>query len=164
MVVHLGVVIMAIGIVTSTSYTTRAEVTLSRAHSTYVAGQEIRFDGFREVKTSLDTATNLEIVVNNHSLVQPAVTTYNGRGSQPVGTPAIDSTPWRDVYLTFDAVGGNGNTSGAQVQNDLPAGSVVVGVTVEPLISWLWAAGIIVGLGSALSFLRRPRRSDEVRS
>jgi len=32
--------------------------------------------------------------------------------------PAIDSNLARDVYVTFDAVGGNGNTSGAQVQND----------------------------------------------
>jgi cytochrome c-type biogenesis protein CcmF len=161
MVVHLGVVIMAIGIVTSTSYTTRADVTLARAQSTYVAGQKITFDGFRQVSDSLRTATDLEIVVNNHELMQPAITTFNGRDGQTVGTPAIDSNPWRDVYLTFDAVGGNGAASGAQVAGNLPAGSVVVGVTVEPLISWLWAGGLIVGLGSALSFFRR-RHKEEV--
>jgi len=155
------VVIMAIGIVTSTSYTTRADVTLARAQSTYVAGQKITFDGFRQVSDSLRTATDLEIVVNNHELMQPAITTFNGRDGQTVGTPAIDSNPWRDVYLTFDAVGGNGAASGAQVAGNLPAGSVVVGVTVEPLISWLWVGGLIVGLGSALSFFRR-RHKEEV--
>jgi len=36
-----------------------------------------------------------------------------------------------------------------------------VGVTVEPLISWLWVGGLIVGLGSALSFFRR-RHKEEV--
>jgi len=49
------------------------------------------------------------------------------------------------------------------VQNDLPAGSVVLGVTVEPLIAWLWIGGLIIGLGSVLSFLRR-RHNDEVAS
>jgi cytochrome c biogenesis factor len=68
-----------------------------------------------------------------------------------------------DVYVTFDAVGGNGQASGAQVQNDLPAGSVVLGVTVEPLIGWLWIGGLIIGLGSVLSFLRR-RHNNEVSS
>jgi len=41
------------------------------------------------------------------------------------------------------------------VQNNLPAGSVVLGVTVEPLLAWLWLGGLIIGLGSALSFFRR---------
>jgi cytochrome c-type biogenesis protein CcmF len=90
----------------------------------------------------------------------PAVTTYHGRSDQSVGTPAIDSNLERDVYVTFDAVGGNGATSGAQVQGNLPAGSVVLGVTVEPLLSWLWIGGLLLGVGSVLAFLRR--RHNEV--
>jgi cytochrome c biogenesis factor len=93
--------------------------------------------------------------------VLPAITTYNGRTGQTVGTPAIDSNLVRDVYVTFDAVGGNGATSGAQVQSNLPAGSVVLGVTVEPLLAWLWVGGLMVGAGSFVSFFRR-RHHDEV--
>jgi cytochrome c biogenesis factor len=59
------------------------------------------------------------------------------------------------VYVTFDAIGGNGTTSGAQVASGVPSGSVVLGVTIEPLISWLWIGGIGVGLGSVLTFIRR---------
>ena len=154
MVVHLGVVILALGIVTSTSYTTRSEVTLKRGQSTIISGQLISFGGFSYVKNALESATQLLVYVDHHELL-PAVTTYNGRAGQSVGTPAIDSNLERDVYVTFDAIGGNGATSGAQVQGNLPAGSVVVGVTIEPLLSWLWIGGIIVGLGSALSFYRR---------
>jgi cytochrome c biogenesis factor len=47
------------------------------------------------------------------------------------------------------------------VRNDLPAGSVVLGVAVEPLLAWLWIGGLLLGVGSALSFLRR-RHNDEV--
>ena len=61
----------------------------------------------------------------------------------------------RDVYVTFDAVGGNGAASGAQLATNLPAGSVVLGVTVEPLLAWLWIGGLLVGLGSAVAFVRR---------
>ena len=160
MVTHIGIVVLALGIVTSTAYATRAEVTLATGQSTVVAGQYITFEGFSSVRSALLSATQLRVRVGGRELL-PAVTTYNGRSGQSVGTPAIDSNALRDVYLTFDAVGGNGATSGAQVQGNLPAGSVVLGVTVEPLISWLWIGGLLVGAGAALSFLRRSHR-DEV--
>ena len=161
MVTHLGVVVLALGIVTSTAYATRTEVTLATGQRTVVAGQYITFQGFASVKSPLLSATQLRVLVGGHEL-RPAVTTYNGRSGQSVGTPAIDSSPLRDVYLTFDAVGGNGATSGAQVQGNLPAGSVVLGVTVEPLISWLWIGGLLVGAGAALSFFRRSHRDEVV--
>jgi cytochrome c-type biogenesis protein CcmF len=125
-----------------------------------IDGQYVSFDGFATVSTSLDKQTQLVVSVDGHQL-RPAITTFNGRASQPVGTPAIDSNLLRDVYVTFDAVGGNGATSGAQVAANVPAGSVVLGVTVEPLLSWLWIGGLMVGVGSALSFGRR-RHRDEV--
>jgi len=162
MVVHLGVVVLAVGIVVSTSYTTRSEVTLATHQRTVIDGQYVSFDGFATVSNALDKQTQLVVSVDGHPL-RPAITTFNGRASQPVGTPAIDSNLLRDVYVTFDAVGGNGATSGAQVATNVPAGSVVLGVTVEPLLSWLWIGGLMVGVGSALSFGRR-RHRDEVPS
>lgn len=160
MIVHLGVVILAMGIVVSTSYTTRSEVTLSHGQATVVDGQYVSFARFNEVRSPLETALQLVVSVDGHGL-RPAVTTYNGRSGQTVGTPAIDSNLWRDVYVTFDAVGRSGATSGAQVQSNIPAGAVVLGVTVEPLLAWLWLGGLIVGFGSLVSFLRR-RHVDEV--
>ena len=154
MIVHLGVVVLALGIVTSTSYATRSEVTLATGQSTVVAGQYVGFHGFRTVTNALEHATELVVTVG-HATLYPAITTFNGRSSQSVGTPAIDSNLVRDVYVTFDAVGGNGAASGAQLANNLPAGSVVLGVTVEPLLAWLWIGGLLVGLGSAVAFVRR---------
>jgi len=162
MVVHVGVVVLALAIVTSTSYATRTEVTLARGQSTVVDGQFMTFQGFSTVRDSLESALQLRVLVNHRTLL-PAVTTYHGRSGQTVGTPAIDSNLARDVYLTFDAIGGNGATSGAQVQGNLPTGSVVIGVTVEPLLAWLWIGGLMIGAGSALSFVRR-RHRDEVAS
>jgi cytochrome c biogenesis factor len=43
----------------------------------------------------------------------------------------------------------------------LPAGSVVLGVTVEPLLAWLWIGGLLLGVGSALSFIRRRHNEGE---
>jgi cytochrome c-type biogenesis protein CcmF len=162
MVVHLGVVILALGVVCSTAYASRNEVTLATGQRTVVDGQYLAFHGFKAVKSRLESATEVLVSVDNR-LLTPAVTTFNGRSGQTVGTPAIDSTLLRDVYVTFDAVGGTGATSGAQVRSDLPAGSVLLGVTVEPLLSWLWIGGLVIGLGAAASFVRR-RHVDEVAS
>ena len=159
MIVHLGIVVLALGIVTSTSYATRSEVTLATGQSTIVAGQYVGFHGFRTVSNALEHATELVVSVGRATLY-PAITTFNGRSSQTVGTPAIDSNLVRDVYVTFDAVGGNGAASGAQLATNLPAGSVVLGVTVEPLLAWLWIGGLLVGLGSAVAFVRR-RHAEE---
>ncbi len=159
MVTHLGVVVLAVGVVTSTSYATRKEVTLASGQHTVVAGQRVGFEGFRQVHSRLDSATQVLVRVGSATL-RPAVTTYHGRASQPVGTPAIDSNLLRDVYVTFDAVGGNGATSGGQLRSGLRAGTVVLGVTVEPLLSWLWIGGLVVGLGASLSLVRRRAREE----
>ena len=75
-----------------------------------------------------------------------------------VGTPAIDSGFSGDVYLTFDAVGGLGATSGNQAINNLPAGSVAIGVVIEPLVAWLWAGGLLIGIGGVLALVPGSRR------
>jgi hypothetical protein len=63
-----------------------------------------------------------------------------------------------DVYLTFDQVGGLGKTSGNPIVPNLPAGSVVIGVVVEPLVAWLWAGGLLMGLGGLLALAPGSRR------
>jgi cytochrome c-type biogenesis protein CcmF len=153
MVTHLGVVVMALGIVTSTSLTSRHEVALASGRTTVVAGHRVGFFGTVSTHSDLLDQTYLKVIVDGHE-VRPAITTYHGTHGNTVGTPAIDSNLLRDVYVTFDAVGGNGTASGAQVQQGLPAGSVVLGVTIEPLLSWLWIGGIMIGLGAAFSFFR----------
>ena len=159
MIVHLGVVILAVGVVVSTSYTTRSEVALAANQRVVIDGQTVGFDGFATLNDALEKQTQLRVSVDGHPL-RPAITTFHGRSAQPVGTPAIDSNLLRDVYVTFDAVGGLGNASGAQVAQNLPAGSVLLGVTVEPLLSWLWIGGLLIGVGAALSFGRRRHVED----
>jgi cytochrome c-type biogenesis protein CcmF len=159
MVVHLGIVVLAIGIVVSTSYTTRTTVTLSPHQRTVVAGQTIGFGGFETHTSALDKQTSLLVTVDGTQL-RPAITTFNGRATQSVGTPAIASNLLRDVYVTFDAVGEGSTVSGGQIQSNVPVGAVVLGVTVEPLLSWLWIGGIMLGLGSALTMLRRKETTE----
>ena len=46
---------------------------------------------------------------------------------------------------------------------DRPGGPAVVGIIVQPLVSWLWIGGAVIALGTLLAAWpgRRPRRPTE---
>ena len=160
MIVHLGVVILAVGIVASTSYVTRGEIILHPNQTVTFAGHQFEYQGLRVIDTSVKQTTQAVIRVDNGGIFTPGISQYAGRASEPVGTPAIDSAFIGDVYLTFDAMGTQGGTSGAQAGNGLTPESVAIGVIVEPLLPWLWIGGLVIGLGGLLAFVPHRRRLD----
>ncbi len=156
MVVHLGVVLAAVAIVSSTSFATHAEVPLGPGRAATVAGHTIEYLGVRSSSSALREVEAVVVLVDG-ARFYPALTQYNGRADR-VETPAIDSSPLGDdVYLTPDQVGA-GAVSGGQVVPGLRPGWIVLGVTVEPLVAWLWAGGILAGVGALLALVPAPRR------
>ncbi len=151
MVVHLGVVVIAVALAAATSFGHRSEVTLRPGQVVSTDGHRIRFEGLTLVRTSARTATEALVVVDGRGPLLPAVSQF-GQNTEAVGTPAIDSSLVDDVYLTVDA---------------LPAkagGPVTIGVTVQPLVMWLWAGGLLLVVGSALAAVpgKRRRPTDPV--
>ena len=161
MIVHLGVVVLAVGVVASTSYVSRAELTLRPGQTVSFAGHHFKYLGTRTITTPAKQTLAVVIKVDGGGTFLPGISQFAGRSSEPVGSPAIDSGAFGDVYLTFDAQGNQGGTSGAQVTPGLAPGSVVIGVIVEPLLPWLWAGGLIIGAGGLLAFLPDRRRRRE---
>lgn len=164
MIVHLGVVVLAVGLVAATSFAQRGELALRPGQSAVFDGHTVTYVGLRVLRSPSRTATEAMLRLDGGGTFTPAITQFAGRGSQPVGTPAIDSAFTGDVYLTFDALGGSGGASGGQVFSNLGNGSVAVGVVVEPLIAWMWAGGLLIGLGGLLALVpgRRRRSTDPV--
>jgi cytochrome c-type biogenesis protein CcmF len=162
MVVHLGVVVIAVGITAATSFAQRSELELRLHTPVRFDGHSFVFEGLRTVRSPSRTATEALVRVDGGGIFHPAVTQFAGANSEAVGTPAIDSGFTGDVYLTFDAIGGSGPATAAQEFPNLPKGAVAVGVVVEPLIAWMWAGGLLIGLGGllALSPGRRRRATD----
>ena len=162
MVVHLGVVVLATGIVAATSYVSRTELPLARDVPHSYVGHRFTFRGLHSTQTPQRSSTYAVVEVDGRAF-RPAVNQFGGSSSPAVGTPAIDSS-WRgDVYLTLDAIGQRSAVSGPQVSPGLKVGSVAIGVTVEPLIPWIWAGGLVIGLGGILA-ISGPRRRSGVAS
>lgn len=156
MVVHLGVIVMAVGIIAATTYRHQTELALHRGKVVTYSGHRFEFLGLRNVTTPSKQSDEALVKVDG-AVFTPATTNFGG-ALATVGTPAIDSGALGDVYLTFDQVGGLGNTSGSSPVPNLPAGSVAIGVVIEPLLAWLWAGGLLVGVGGLLALVPGSRR------
>jgi cytochrome c-type biogenesis protein CcmF len=145
MVVHLGVVVIAVALAAATSFGHRGQVTLRAGGGAESGGHRIAFDGLTHTRSPARSATEALVFVDGHGPLRPAVSQF-GAGTAAVGTPAIDSS-WRDdVYLTIDALPAD------------PGGAVTIGVTVQPLVSWLWAGGALLVIGAALAAVPGRRR------
>jgi cytochrome c-type biogenesis protein CcmF len=147
---------MAVGIIAATTYRQQTELALHQGQVVTYDGHRFQFLGLRNVKTPAKQSDEALVKVDG-ALFTPATTNFGG-ALATVGTPAIDSGAFGDVYLTFDQVGGLGNTSGNSPIANLPAGSVAIGVVIEPLLAWLWAGGLLVGLGGVLALVPGSRR------
>ena len=156
MIVHLGVVLLAVGVIAATSYRHEAELALHQGTVVTFDGHRFEFVGLRTVTSPSRTAHEALVKVDG-GMFTPATTSF-GSALSAEGTPAIDSGLFGDVYLTFDVVGGLGSASGNQAINNLPAGSVGIGVVIQPLVAWLWAGGLLIGVGGLLALVPGSRR------
>jgi cytochrome c-type biogenesis protein CcmF len=145
MIVHLGVVVIAVALAAATSFAHRTEVSLRPGSQAIVDGHRITYEGLTQVRTPAKDATEALVLVDGHGPWHPAVSQF-GAGTEPVTTPAIDSGFFEDVYLTVDSLP---NTAG---------GTVGIGVIVQPLVAWLWAGGTILVLGALLAAVPDRRR------
>ena len=150
--------VVAIGLVTSTSYLARSEIVFAKGETVVFHGHSLQYLGLSTTTSAYKTTTSVDLLIDGSRVFKPGVSEFTGRSSDPVGTPAIDSSWKGDVYLTFDAIGGSGGTSGASVASNLKPGSVAIGVIVEPLLPWLWIGGLIIGMGGLLALVRDKRR------
>jgi cytochrome c-type biogenesis protein CcmF len=150
MVVHIGVVVIAVGLAAATAFGHRGTVVLVRGETSTIGGHTVEFVGTRIVRSSSHVSQEALLKVDGGAVFTPAISQF-GTGTQAVGTPAIDSGVTSDVYLTINSVPDKG-------------GAWTFGVVVQPLVMWLWIGGGLVVVGSVLSAIpgRRRRPTDPV--
>ncbi len=150
MIVHIGVVVVAVALSAAAAFRHDGLVLLHRGQAATVAGHRIEFVGTRTSTSPSHSELQAVLRVDGGGEFTPAISQF-GAGTQTVGTPAIDSG-WRDdVYLTIANVQGQGTAWQFRV-------------VVQPLVAWLWTGGALVVVGSILSAVpgRRRRPTDPV--
>ncbi|HEX6394625.1 MAG TPA: heme lyase CcmF/NrfE family subunit [Acidimicrobiales bacterium] len=147
MVVHLGVVLIAVAFAASHSFAHQTQLTLSQGQTARFDGHSFSYLGMRSISGATHSAVEALVRVDGGKVYGPAISDYPF-ASEEIGTPSVRSRPGEDVYLTLAATPAK------------PGGPVVVGVIVEPLVMWIWIGGGVIIAGSALSAWpgRRRRR------
>ncbi len=145
MVVHLGVVVVAVGLAASMSFVHRDEFRLEPGQSAEIGRHRVTYLGTETVKHANRTSVHASVRVDGDRVFRPALSTYPF-ATQAIGTPSVRGGLFDDVYLTLVAAPTRrGDTA-------------VIGVVVTPLVSWLWGGGAIIAIGTALALVPGRRR------
>jgi cytochrome c-type biogenesis protein CcmF len=138
--VHLGIVVLFIGLAGSRGFATEADVAIAQGQRADVAGYTLVNEGARQSTSEHKTSVAVRVGVfrgdERIATMTPGVDTFAVDGTR-ASDVAIDSRPSRDLYLVL-----------AELTED---GVARLSVFVNPLVVWLWAAGIVIVLGGLLA-------------
>ncbi|HVM54182.1 MAG TPA: heme lyase CcmF/NrfE family subunit [Acidimicrobiales bacterium] len=146
MVVHLGVVIVAVAFAAASSYSTSVKLRLEEGETRSVSGHEVTYLGVEQYRVGDRRVVKARVQVDGGRIYEPALTQFPN-ATQTIGTPSVAWGFREDVYLTLAA------------SPEREGGPAIIGVIIEPLVSWLWIGGGIMAAGTALSVVPgAPRR------
>ncbi|HEX4901970.1 MAG TPA: heme lyase CcmF/NrfE family subunit [Acidimicrobiales bacterium] len=149
MVVHLGVVLIAVALAASQSYSSEVELRLEEGEVARVDGHTLVYEGLETREDAEKTTIAALVRVDGAEVHRPAVNEYVF-GGQTIGTPSVSTGLREDVFLAL-----------LDVPED-PGDPAVVRVVLQPLVTWLWIGGGVMALGTALAaFPGRRRRPTE---
>ena len=101
MIVHLGVVVIAVAFAASASNVRQAEFSnLVPGDTATIAGHTITYVRENEVVDSNKTSTQALVIVDGHGPYSPGISKFTLNGST-VGTPSVFSRPTVDVALSL---------------------------------------------------------------
>jgi cytochrome c-type biogenesis protein CcmF len=148
-VIHLGILVIALGVMGSHAWSVQTETTLKPGETASLAGYTVRFDGL-----SAEQASNHFKVVgtfhvsNGHpglAVLRPTKKFY------PQEQTPIAGVDYRlgfreDVYLVLGDFAKDGSHATVKIQ-------------VNRMVSWIWIGGAILTLGAALAILPERRKA-----
>jgi cytochrome c-type biogenesis protein CcmF len=145
MVVHLGVVVIAVAFAASSSYVSQGDFAMEPGDTVVVAGHELTYVEPEFLVESNKTEARALVEIDGNGPYAPALTRFDDRGTT-IGTPSVRSTPVDDVQLSLlDAP--TEDTEEIRLQ-----------VVVQPLVVWLWVGGVVMAVGTVLSAFPGSRR------
>jgi cytochrome c-type biogenesis protein CcmF len=155
MIVHLGVILVAVALVCSTAYSRGREFVLTKGVPVTYEGHTFEFVDVLSETDDRTTKIGAGVRVDGGQVYEPAFTLYLAQGMS-VPTPSVRTGLTEDLYLTL--TGTNPPKLG-----DTEAR---VKVEVKPLVLWLWIGGGMMAAGTVLAAFpgRRRRRPTDAAS
>ncbi len=138
MIVHLGVIVIAVALAASNSYTRSATLALEQGVPVQWGGRTFELAGVREATDDRTRALVADVVVDDGAVLTPAITRYLQIGTD-VPTPSVDTGFVNDLYVTLEPGAAAGDTD------------ATIRAFVKPLILWMWLGGAIMAAGTLLA-------------
>jgi cytochrome c-type biogenesis protein CcmF len=148
LVVHLGVVLIAVALAAGGSFGTKREVRLRRGESASVGGYTVTFLRTTSRATEQKTTVSAQLRVHRGSrdlgVYAPSVSSFPN-SQMAIGTPSVRTGLLDDVYLTL-------------VSSPNDQGRVTVGVAINAMTLWVWVGGALMATGTAIALWPAVRR------
>ena len=148
-IVHLGVLVIAVGVAGSQAWSIQREATLQCGESVQLGRYHVTFEGL----SALEESNHFKVigtftVANNR---QPVTTLHPAKKFYPQEQTPIAYVDYRlglieDLYLVLGDFARDGSQATIKIQ-------------VNRLVSWLWIGGLILTIGAAISILPDRRSS-----
>ena len=146
MVVHMGILVMAMGFVGSGLFRSEISVAMAPGDVVQVGNERIRFDGVKGFsRSNYQTVEGSFMLLNSGRSVNPERRRYPVQ-TNPTTEAGIDSTLWRDVYVVL-----------AEATEERWA----VRIWINPLVSFVWGGGFIMLMGLTLTLSTRRRAIEQ---
>jgi len=145
MVVHLGILIIAIGLTGSGLFRLEQAVAMAPGDVLEIGSERLRFEGVQTLKRDNYLALQGRLtLLSNGEVLTPERRRYPVQEA-PTTEAAIHSTPLRDVYVVI------GEQAGGE--------RWAIHVYLNPLVQFIWFGGLVIllGLGLTLSYKIKKR-------
>jgi cytochrome c-type biogenesis protein CcmF len=150
-VVHLGVVLIIMGIAGSMSYSLEREATLKLKDSLSIGRYRVQFEGLQGSQQPTHFRVEGAFRVFNDAaevgLLSPALKFFPTQQS-PVGRAVHRSTISEDLYLILSGF------------SELDRNQATLKVLVRPLVIWIWIGGFVIALGTLITLLPMGKKAE----
>jgi cytochrome c-type biogenesis protein CcmF len=148
-IVHVGILVVALGVMGSHAWSVQTETTLKRGEATELAGYKVRFDGLAAREESNHFRVVGTFTVSNHrpdlAVLHPSKKFYP-QEQTPIAGVDYRLGLMEDVYLVLGDFARDGSHATIKLQ-------------INRLVSWIWVGGVIITLGTILAILPERRRA-----
>jgi len=153
-IVHIGVVLIVIGVTASSVFVTEKQSTLAPGETMELRNYTLRFDGLAQYTTDAKNATiaNLTLFQGGKEIdtIAPEKNIYKYEGNREINQEtevALRSTYKDDLYIILSSF------------ND--DGSATIRAMINPLVNWIWTGGLVLLFGAIITMWPEPRRSRQ---
>jgi cytochrome c-type biogenesis protein CcmF len=140
--VHVGVLVMAVGVAVSSGLSIDRTVTLAPGETATIGGytlthQRLAVEPLANDPRVVETRAELSYAGPQSGELSTALRDYPN-SMAAIATPAVRTSLAEDLYVTLLA-------------SDPDSEAVSLHLFVNPLVVWIWIGGAIVGIGSAFA-------------